>query len=75
MAEGRPVPALYGSEDIRPLNMEDFKYAHDQVNFFQFPTSTDGLFRFPTFSMIVLAHYFASEVLQLHAWVHIINEH
>ncbi|XP_057438999.1 uncharacterized protein LOC130730870 isoform X2 [Lotus japonicus] len=31
LAEGRPAPALSGSEDIRPLNMEDFKQAHQQV--------------------------------------------
>ncbi|URE38827.1 AAA-type ATPase family protein [Musa troglodytarum] len=31
LAEGRTLPTLYGSEDIRPLNMEDFKYAHEQV--------------------------------------------
>ncbi|XP_050936082.1 uncharacterized protein LOC103484405 isoform X13 [Cucumis melo] len=31
LADGRPVPALSGSEDIRPLNMDDFKYAHERV--------------------------------------------
>ncbi|XP_072966578.1 uncharacterized protein [Typha angustifolia] len=31
VAEGRPLPALHGSDDIRPLNMEDFKYSHEQV--------------------------------------------
>ncbi|TKY73632.1 ATPase family AAA domain-containing protein 1-A [Spatholobus suberectus] len=31
LAEGRPAPALSGSADIRSLNMEDFKYAHQQV--------------------------------------------
>ncbi|KAM0948537.1 putative transcription factor interactor and regulator FHA-SMAD family [Dioscorea sansibarensis] len=31
LADGRPLPALHGSEDIRPLNMDDFKFAHDQV--------------------------------------------
>ncbi|XP_010248969.1 PREDICTED: uncharacterized protein LOC104591697 isoform X2 [Nelumbo nucifera] len=31
MAEGRPPPALSGSEDIRPLSMDDFRYAHEQV--------------------------------------------
>ncbi|KAK7282029.1 hypothetical protein RIF29_10505 [Crotalaria pallida] len=31
LAEGRPAPALSGSEDIRSLNMEDFKHAHQQV--------------------------------------------
>ncbi|XP_040384585.1 uncharacterized protein LOC102715982 isoform X2 [Oryza brachyantha] len=30
-AEGRPDPALYGSEDIRPLTLDDFKSAHEQV--------------------------------------------
>uniref|UniRef100_A0A0D9XV04 AAA+ ATPase domain-containing protein n=1 Tax=Leersia perrieri TaxID=77586 RepID=A0A0D9XV04_9ORYZ len=29
--EGRPDPALYGSEDIRPLTLDDFKSAHEQV--------------------------------------------
>ncbi|XP_027339693.1 uncharacterized protein LOC113853311 isoform X2 [Abrus precatorius] len=31
LADGRPAPALCGSADIRSLNMEDFKYAHQQV--------------------------------------------
>lgn len=31
LAENRPLPALYSSADIRPLNMEDLKYAHEQV--------------------------------------------
>jgi hypothetical protein len=31
MAENRPLPALHSSADIRPLKMEDFKYAHKQV--------------------------------------------
>lgn len=30
-AEGKPAPALSGSADIRPLNMDDFKKAHEQV--------------------------------------------
>ncbi|KAM1759208.1 hypothetical protein ACFX11_008232 [Malus domestica] len=30
-AENRPVPELYCSTDIRPLKMEDFKHAHEQV--------------------------------------------
>ncbi|KAJ8749618.1 hypothetical protein K2173_026267 [Erythroxylum novogranatense] len=30
-AENKPFPGLYSSADIRPLKMEDFKYAHDQV--------------------------------------------
>ncbi|KAF0896219.1 hypothetical protein E2562_019701 [Oryza meyeriana var. granulata] len=30
-AEGMPEPALYGSEDIRPLTLDDFKSAHEQV--------------------------------------------
>jgi hypothetical protein len=29
--EDRPEPALYGSEDIRPLSIDDFKSAHEQV--------------------------------------------
>ncbi|KAJ0105605.1 hypothetical protein Patl1_18290 [Pistacia atlantica] len=31
LAEGKPAPALSGSADIRPLNMNDFKYAHERV--------------------------------------------
>ncbi|KAJ8559283.1 hypothetical protein K7X08_003341 [Anisodus acutangulus] len=31
VAECRPVPALHSSADVRPLNMDDFKYAHEQV--------------------------------------------
>ncbi|XWS37125.1 hypothetical protein CRYUN_Cryun19dG0016600 [Craigia yunnanensis] len=31
LAEGKPLPPLSGSSDIRPLNMEDFKYAHERV--------------------------------------------
>ncbi|MQL94377.1 hypothetical protein Taro_027032, partial [Colocasia esculenta] len=31
LAEGRPPPALHGSDDIRPLNMDDLRYAHEQV--------------------------------------------
>ncbi|XP_009375231.2 uncharacterized protein LOC103964067 isoform X2 [Pyrus x bretschneideri] len=31
VAEGRPAPALSGSADIRPLNMHDFKDAHERV--------------------------------------------
>ncbi|KAI3435285.1 AAA domain-containing protein [Psidium guajava] len=31
LAEGKPAPALRGSADIRSLNMEDFKYAHERV--------------------------------------------
>ncbi|KAL6622385.1 hypothetical protein ACP70R_032264 [Stipagrostis hirtigluma subsp. patula] len=30
-AEGRPEPQLYGSNDIRPVGMDDFKSAHEQV--------------------------------------------
>ncbi|PUZ45719.1 hypothetical protein GQ55_8G247100 [Panicum hallii var. hallii] len=30
-AEGKPEPSLYGSEDIRPLSIDDFKSAHEQV--------------------------------------------
>ncbi|RID49089.1 hypothetical protein BRARA_I05554 [Brassica rapa] len=30
-AENRPMPLLYNSKDIRPLNMNDFKTAHEQV--------------------------------------------
>ncbi|KAF7818214.1 ATPase family AAA domain-containing protein 1 [Senna tora] len=31
LSENRPLPALRSSADIRPLKMEDFKYAHEQV--------------------------------------------
>ncbi|KZV54361.1 hypothetical protein F511_03616 [Dorcoceras hygrometricum] len=31
-AEKRPLPALRSSLDIRPLSMDDFKVAHDQVH-------------------------------------------
>ncbi|KAM1583622.1 hypothetical protein ACFX10_031220 [Malus domestica] len=31
LAENRPVPELYCSTNIRPLKMEDFKHAHEQV--------------------------------------------
>ncbi|OMO71711.1 hypothetical protein COLO4_28089 [Corchorus olitorius] len=31
LSEGKPPPPLSGSADIRPLNMEDFKYAHERV--------------------------------------------
>ncbi|XWS60284.1 hypothetical protein CRYUN_Cryun07bG0023300 [Craigia yunnanensis] len=31
LAEGKLPPPLSGSADIRPLNMEDFKYAHERV--------------------------------------------
>ncbi|VAH92067.1 unnamed protein product [Triticum turgidum subsp. durum] len=30
-SEGRPEPALHGSEDVRPLSLDDFKSAHEQV--------------------------------------------
>ncbi|TYH61570.1 hypothetical protein ES332_D07G061700v1 [Gossypium tomentosum] len=31
LAEGKPPPPLRGSADIRSLNMDDFKYAHERV--------------------------------------------
>lgn len=31
LSENRPSPALYSSCDIRPLKIDDFKYAHEQV--------------------------------------------
>ncbi|XP_059625690.1 uncharacterized protein LOC132268846 [Cornus florida] len=31
LAEDRPLPALCSSSDIRPLSLEDFKFAHEQV--------------------------------------------
>ncbi|KAG7541584.1 AAA+ ATPase domain [Arabidopsis thaliana x Arabidopsis arenosa] len=31
LAEGKVPPALRGSSDLRALNMEDFRYAHEQV--------------------------------------------
>lgn len=30
-AESRPEPSLHGCDDIRPLSMDDFKFAHEQV--------------------------------------------
>ncbi|KAG5602489.1 hypothetical protein H5410_033859 [Solanum commersonii] len=30
-ADGRPPPAPYSSTDIRPLNMDDLRYSHQQV--------------------------------------------
>ncbi|PHU15998.1 hypothetical protein BC332_17203, partial [Capsicum chinense] len=30
-ANGRPPPALRSSADLRPLNMDDFRYSHQQV--------------------------------------------
>ncbi|PHT29490.1 hypothetical protein CQW23_30925 [Capsicum baccatum] len=30
-ADGRPPPALSSSADLRPLNMDDFRYSHQQV--------------------------------------------
>ncbi|KAM0951129.1 putative transcription factor interactor and regulator FHA-SMAD family [Dioscorea sansibarensis] len=31
LTEGRALPSLHGCEDIRPLSMDDLKYAHEQV--------------------------------------------
>ncbi|URE23310.1 Holliday junction DNA helicase ruvB N-terminus [Musa troglodytarum] len=31
LAEDRPLPVLHGSDDIRPISMDDFRYAHEQV--------------------------------------------
>ncbi|XP_050363356.1 uncharacterized protein LOC126782190 [Argentina anserina] len=31
LEENRPFPTLYCSADVRPLKMEDFKHAHEQV--------------------------------------------
>ncbi|XP_061347251.1 uncharacterized protein LOC133292818 [Gastrolobium bilobum] len=31
LAESKPLPGLCSSADIRPLKMEDFRYAHEQV--------------------------------------------
>ncbi|KAL3827835.1 hypothetical protein ACJIZ3_016637 [Penstemon smallii] len=31
LAENIPLPALHSSADVRPLSMDDFKYAHEQV--------------------------------------------
>ncbi|PKA62956.1 Katanin p60 ATPase-containing subunit A1 [Apostasia shenzhenica] len=31
LSEGKPSPPLRSGEDIRPLNMNDLKYAHEQV--------------------------------------------
>jgi hypothetical protein len=32
ISEGRPEPPLYGSKDIRPIRMSDFKFALGQVS-------------------------------------------
>lgn len=44
LAEDRPVPLLYGSSDVRPVKLEDFKRAHDQVNLVPFSFSFFPLF-------------------------------
>ncbi|ESW15837.1 hypothetical protein PHAVU_007G106400 [Phaseolus vulgaris] len=31
LSENKPLPGLCGSSDIRPLRMDDFRYAHEQV--------------------------------------------
>ncbi|KAL7112713.1 hypothetical protein ACP275_04G019400 [Erythranthe tilingii] len=31
VAENRPLPALHSSVDVRPLTVDDFKFAHEQV--------------------------------------------
>ncbi|KAL3648017.1 hypothetical protein CASFOL_008985 [Castilleja foliolosa] len=31
LAENKPLPALHSSADVRPLSMDDFKFAHEQV--------------------------------------------
>ncbi|KAL3626018.1 hypothetical protein CASFOL_029567 [Castilleja foliolosa] len=31
LAEDKPLPALHSSVDIRPLTLDDFKFAHEQV--------------------------------------------
>lgn len=31
VAEGKPAPTLSSGADIRPLNIDDFKYAHERV--------------------------------------------
>ena len=36
--EGKLEPALYGSEDIRPLSIDDFKSSHEQVREPDLPT-------------------------------------
>lgn len=33
LAQGKVPPALSGSSDIRALNMDDFRYAHERVRF------------------------------------------
>ena len=35
LAENRPLPALHSSVDVRPLCMDDFKFAHEQVGHLQ----------------------------------------
>ncbi|XP_022992485.1 uncharacterized protein LOC111488805 [Cucurbita maxima] len=31
LTDNKPIPALYSSTDVRPLKMEDFRFAHEQV--------------------------------------------
>ncbi|KAL2323639.1 hypothetical protein Fmac_028018 [Flemingia macrophylla] len=31
LSENKPLPGLCGSEDVRPLKMDDFRFAHEQV--------------------------------------------
>ncbi|KAG6508585.1 hypothetical protein ZIOFF_033959 [Zingiber officinale] len=31
LAEGRPLPVLHSSDDVRALRMDDFRHAHEQV--------------------------------------------
>lgn len=31
LTDNKPLPALYSSTDVRPLKMEDFRFAHEQV--------------------------------------------
>lgn len=56
--EGRPEPALYGSEHIRPLSIDDFKSAHEQVrtppSLPSLQTSTCISYLLPTFSTIYI---------------------
>ncbi|KAG5028187.1 hypothetical protein JHK87_011701 [Glycine soja] len=57
LAEGQPAPALCSSGDVRSLNMEDFKYAHQQ------PPSPEAC------TFVVLLMFIASKGLLLSHFV------
>lgn len=63
MAEGKPAPALSGSADIRSLNMDDFKDAHERVK------RISNSISMPSFSplslSLSLSHYCGFKFLNL----------